>query len=81
MSDAQVKAEVMDVLRKMYPAKPIPEPKGFYFYRWHSDPLYRGSYSDWPPRCVPFTRALANVSPHEAACLGFIATTLSTSIT
>lgn len=32
----------------MYPNITIPEPEAFFFYRWSSDPLYRGSYSNWP---------------------------------
>lgn len=32
----------------MYPNITIPEPEAFLFYRWSSDPLYRGSYSNWP---------------------------------
>lgn len=48
MSDEVVKAEVLSVLRAMYPNMTIPEPDAFYFPRWHSDPLYRGSYSNWP---------------------------------
>ncbi|KAF8640170.1 hypothetical protein AX16_010225 [Volvariella volvacea WC 439] len=45
----QVQSEVMDVLRSMYPNITVPEPTDFYFQRWNSDPLYRGSYSNWPP--------------------------------
>jgi polyamine oxidase len=48
MSDDAVKEEVLDVLRSMYPNATIPEPDAFYFPRWKSDPLYRGSYSNWP---------------------------------
>ncbi|KAI0003380.1 amine oxidase [Russula compacta] len=48
LSDEIVKAEVLAVLRSMYPNTTIPEPDAFYFPRWHSDPLYRGSYSNWP---------------------------------
>lgn len=43
-----MKAEVLAVLRSMYPNTTIPEPDAFYLPRWHSDPLYRGSYSNWP---------------------------------
>ena len=50
--DSQVKSEVMMVLRtKMYPHIPpseIPDPTDFYFERWWSNPLFRGSYSNWP---------------------------------
>ncbi|KAH9968000.1 amine oxidase [Russula dissimulans] len=48
LSDDVVKAEVLDVLRSMYPNTTIPEPDAFYFPHWQSDPLYRGSYSNWP---------------------------------
>ncbi|KAI8967066.1 hypothetical protein BDF20DRAFT_917872 [Mycotypha africana] len=47
MSDDEVKAEMMTVLRKMY-GKDIPEPTDFVFPRWHSNPLFRGTYSNWP---------------------------------
>ncbi|EMD32755.1 hypothetical protein CERSUDRAFT_108584 [Gelatoporia subvermispora B] len=43
-----VKSEVLEVLQTMFPDKLIPEPTDFYFQRWHSDPLFRGSYSNWP---------------------------------
>jgi polyamine oxidase len=36
----------------MYPNVTIPEPTAFLFPRWHTDPLYRGSYSNWPPSFV-----------------------------
>ena len=48
MSDELVKAEVLEVLRSMYPNTTIPEPDAFYFPRWLNDPFYRGSYSNWP---------------------------------
>ena len=48
MSDAEVQAEVMDVLRDMFPNTTIPDPTAFYFPRWHNNPLFRGSYSNWP---------------------------------
>ncbi|TFY77404.1 hypothetical protein EWM64_g6607 [Hericium alpestre] len=51
-TDERVKSEVLDVLRSMYPNTTIPEPDAFYFPRWHSDPLYRGSYSNWPASFV-----------------------------
>ncbi|KAI8085106.1 uncharacterized protein BX664DRAFT_375578 [Halteromyces radiatus] len=47
MTDDQVKEQLMDVLRKMY-GDDIPEPTDFVFPRWHSNPLFRGSYSNWP---------------------------------
>ena len=48
LSDAEVQAEVMEVIRAMFPNVTIPEPTAFYFPRWHNDPLFRGSYSNWP---------------------------------
>ncbi|KAH9856275.1 amine oxidase [Lenzites betulinus] len=48
LSDAQVKDEVMGVLRAMFPKTTIPDPIAFHFPRWHMDPLFRGSYSNWP---------------------------------
>jgi len=48
LPDSQVQDEVMGVLRSMFPNVTIPSPLDFHFARWHSDPLYRGSYSNWP---------------------------------
>ena len=53
MTGAQVKSEVKGVLRAMFPKVSIPQPKAFFFPRWFSDPLYRGSYSSWAPGYVP----------------------------
>ncbi|KAI0299063.1 amine oxidase [Multifurca ochricompacta] len=52
LSDAQVQSEVLGVLRAMYPNVTIPDPTAFFFPRWFSDPLYRGSYSNWPASFV-----------------------------
>ncbi|KDR74115.1 hypothetical protein GALMADRAFT_269603 [Galerina marginata CBS 339.88] len=49
LSDGQVKQEVMGVVRSMFPKATIPEPLEFFFPHWHSNPLFRGSYSNWPP--------------------------------
>lgn len=46
-TDDEVKDEIMIVLRKMY-GDHIPEPTDFMFPRWHTNPLFRGSYSNWP---------------------------------
>ncbi|KAF8325846.1 amine oxidase [Cantharellus anzutake] len=48
MTDNEVKCEIMGVLRSMYPVVYIPEPTSIFFNRWFSDPLFRGSYSNWP---------------------------------
>lgn len=53
LPDQQVQSEVMGVLHSMFPKTDIPSPSDFFFPRWHSDPLYRGSYSNWP---ASFTR-------------------------
>jgi polyamine oxidase len=45
----QVKDEMLAILRSMFPHKTIPEPLDFHFPRWFNDPLFRGSYSNWPP--------------------------------
>ncbi|TDL27142.1 amine oxidase [Rickenella mellea] len=48
LPDSQVKAEVLSVLALMFPNVSIPQPTDFFFPRWHTDPLFRGSYSNWP---------------------------------
>lgn len=53
LSDADVQSEVLGILQPMFPNVTIPEPNDFYFPRWHSDPLFRGSYSNMPPSYVP----------------------------
>ncbi|KAI8074452.1 hypothetical protein BC940DRAFT_288293 [Gongronella butleri] len=47
LSDEKVRAELMATLHTMY-GKDIPEPTQVLFKRWHSDPLFRGTYSNWP---------------------------------
>lgn len=47
MTDKEVQDELMDVLRQMY-GDDIPEPTDILFPRWHTNPLFRGSYSNWP---------------------------------
>ena len=53
LPDEQVKAEALQVLRSMFPEHPPQEPEDFFFHRWHSDPLFRGSYSNWPASFFP----------------------------
>lgn len=48
-TDEQTKKEAMEVLRKMFPEKDIPEPTAFMYPRWTSEPWAYGSYSNWPP--------------------------------
>ncbi|KAJ7707534.1 amine oxidase [Mycena rosella] len=63
LSDAQVQTELLDVLATMFPNTTIPAPTAFFFPRWFSDPLYRGSYSNWPASFVSphHTNLRANV--------------------
>ena len=49
----EVQAEVMAVLRKMYPNITVPEPVDIHMPTWASDALYRGSYSNWGPSYIP----------------------------
>ena len=37
----------------MFPNTTIPEPTDFFFPRWNSNPLFRGSYSNVPAAFVP----------------------------
>ncbi|KAF8776168.1 hypothetical protein HU200_003859 [Digitaria exilis] len=47
-SDNQTKAEIMEVLRKMFPGKDVPDATDILVPRWWSDRFYRGTYSNWP---------------------------------
>lgn len=47
-SDEKTKSEVMEVLRKMFPEKNVPEPTAFMYPRWSTEPWAYGSYSNWP---------------------------------
>lgn len=49
LPDSEVQSEVLGVLRAMFPNTTIPDPLDFHFPRWNANPLYRGSYSNWPP--------------------------------
>ncbi|CAM1510744.1 Fc.00g082570.m01.CDS01 [Cosmosporella sp. VM-42] len=46
--DEKTKAEVMEVLRTMFPEKEVPEPIAFYCPRWSQEEWAYGSYSNWP---------------------------------
>ena len=52
LPDEQVKTEVLGILSLMFPNATIPEPTDFFFPRWHSNPLFRGSYSNMPAAYV-----------------------------
>ncbi|KAK6949941.1 hypothetical protein Daesc_008264 [Daldinia eschscholtzii] len=47
-SDEETKAEVMEVLRKMFPDKEFPDPIDFHYPRWSTEEWAYGSYSNWP---------------------------------
>ncbi|RDW69201.1 amine oxidase-5 [Coleophoma cylindrospora] len=47
--DEITKAEVLAVLREMFPNSTIPEPIAFMYPRWSTTPWAYGSYSNWPP--------------------------------
>ena len=47
-SDEKTKAEVMAVLREMFPDVDVPEPIAFMYPRWGLTPWTYGSYSNWP---------------------------------
>ncbi|PYI08389.1 polyamine oxidase [Aspergillus sclerotiicarbonarius CBS 121057] len=44
----QTKAQILEVLREMFPDKQIPEPTAFTYPRWSNEPWAYGSYSNWP---------------------------------
>jgi polyamine oxidase len=76
MSDQVVKAEVLAVLRSMYPNTTIPEPDAFYFPRWQSDPLFRGSYSNWPSSFLPSHHTNLRATVEQRLWFGGEATSL-----
>ncbi|KAI9245555.1 hypothetical protein BDA99DRAFT_528036 [Phascolomyces articulosus] len=48
MADTEIIDEIMVVLKKMFPDTTIPRPLEILVPRWHNNPLFRGSYSNWP---------------------------------
>ncbi|ORX49161.1 amine oxidase [Hesseltinella vesiculosa] len=46
-TDKEIEAEVLKVISKMFPGQTIPTPQQIMIPRWHSNPLFRGSYSNW----------------------------------
>jgi polyamine oxidase len=47
-SEATTQAQVMAVLRKMFPHKSVPDPIAFMYPKWSTEPWAYGSYSNWP---------------------------------
>ncbi|KAF2396381.1 amine oxidase [Trichodelitschia bisporula] len=48
-SEEATKAQVMEVLRNMFPKETVPDPIAFAYPRWSTTPWAYGSYSNWPP--------------------------------
>ena len=48
-SDEVTKAQVMEVLYKMFGKENVPDPIAFMYPRWSLEPWSYGSYSNWPP--------------------------------
>ncbi|KAL3417463.1 N1-acetylpolyamine oxidase [Phlyctema vagabunda] len=48
-SDEETLAQIMAVLRTMYPNTTIPDPIDFMYPRWSTTPWSYGSFSNWPP--------------------------------
>ncbi|KAF3036521.1 hypothetical protein E8E11_000239 [Didymella keratinophila] len=46
--DETTKAELMEVLRQMFPDVDVPDPIDFMYPRWGLNPWTYGSYSNWP---------------------------------
>ena len=45
-SDNQTKAEIVEVLRKMFPGEDVPDATDILIPRWWSDRFYRGTFSN-----------------------------------
>ncbi|EAW08770.1 putative flavin containing polyamine oxidase [Aspergillus clavatus NRRL 1] len=45
---AVTEAEILEVLRKMFPRVRVPRPTAFFYPRWSAEPWAYGSYSNWP---------------------------------
>ncbi len=46
--DSQTKAEIMEVVRSMFPDEDVPDATDILVPRWWSDRFFRGSFSNWP---------------------------------
>ncbi|XP_072050014.1 uncharacterized protein [Amphiura filiformis] len=64
LTDDEVKAEILEVLRNMYGDDNVPDPVEFYMSRFATDPLLYGTFPTWPIGIVPMDaqmRLRANV--------------------
>jgi polyamine oxidase len=48
LSDEETQAEIMAVLRQMFPGTTIPEPAAFFYPGWSKAEWAYGRYSNWP---------------------------------
>ncbi|GAA95424.1 uncharacterized protein L969DRAFT_45716 [Mixia osmundae IAM 14324] len=55
-SEQDVQDEIVGILKGMYGNKANIVATSIYYPRWHSDPLYRGSYSNWPAGYSPLSQ-------------------------
>uniref|UniRef100_A0A0E0IR79 Amine oxidase domain-containing protein n=1 Tax=Oryza nivara TaxID=4536 RepID=A0A0E0IR79_ORYNI len=47
-SDNQTRAEAVEVLRKMFPGKQVPDATDILVPRWWSNRFFKGTFSNWP---------------------------------
>jgi len=48
MADEEIIDELMSVLTKIFPKERIPRPTAYLVPRWGKDPLFHGSFTNWP---------------------------------
>ncbi|KAH7153471.1 hypothetical protein EDB81DRAFT_719487, partial [Dactylonectria macrodidyma] len=48
-TEAETQAEIMEVLKSMFPNITVPEPTSIMYPRWSQDESTFGSFSNWPP--------------------------------
>ncbi|KAJ8308859.1 hypothetical protein KUTeg_013733 [Tegillarca granosa] len=81
LADDQIKAEALAVMNKMYPNKTIPNPTNFFMEKWHSNPLFKGSYTAWPTGfsndtfkglCAPVGRLYFAGEAYEFKHIGYV---------
>jgi polyamine oxidase len=47
-SDNATKAEAVEVLRKMFPGRDVPDATDILVPRWWSNRFFKGTFSNWP---------------------------------
>ncbi|KPM38046.1 hypothetical protein AK830_g8527 [Neonectria ditissima] len=48
-TEAETQAEIMEILKAMFPNITVPEPTAIMYPRWSQDETTFGSFSNWPP--------------------------------